>query len=124
MSKHTCGQCEYYMNKECPFSDRTALSEGCGKFKYTNPEGRIDFLQAENEHLSNTVESTRQDYADLLDGTMEAKLQAENASLKEIADLALNIHTRDGLYVKEKWGVMGIDAEKLLVSKIEALTGE
>ena len=52
------------------------------------------------------------------------QLQAENASLKEIADLALDIHTRDKLYVKEKWGVMGIDAEKLLVSKIEDLTGE
>jgi len=52
------------------------------------------------------------------------KLQAENASLKEIADLALDIHTRDELYVKEKWGVMGINAEKLLVRKIEDLTEE
>ena len=84
----------------------------------------LEQLQAENEHLSNTVESTRQDYADLLDGTIEAKLQAENASLKEIADLALDIHTRDKLYVKEKWGVMGINAEKLLVRKIEDLTEE
>ena len=52
------------------------------------------------------------------------KLQAENVSLKEIADLALDIHTRDKLYVKEKWGVMGINAEKLLVRKIEDLTEE
>ena len=52
------------------------------------------------------------------------RLQAENVSLKEIADLALDIHTRDKLYVKEKWGVMGINAEKLLVRKIEDLTGE
>jgi len=64
---------------------------------------------------------------DLCSGCLFEKyinLKAENVSLKEIADLALDIHTRDKLYVKEKWGVMGIDAEKLLVSKIEALTGE
>ena len=40
-------------------------------------------LQAENEHLIGVVESTRQDYDDLLDGTKETKLQAENERLKK-----------------------------------------
>ena len=50
-SKHTCGQCESYMENthtECPHPENEAFSKGCDKFKYTNPEKRIDFLQAEN----------------------------------------------------------------------------
>ena len=49
-----------------------------GEVKLKNVE-----LQSENEHLIGVVESTRQDYADLLAGTAEAKLQAENAKLRK-----------------------------------------
>jgi len=52
------------------------------------------------------------------------KLKAENAKLKEIASLALDIHTRDSFYVMEKWGFIGVNADELLVSKIEALKGK
>lgn len=50
---HTCGQCIYYLDKrkDCPHQEKTALDEGCDKFKYTNPEKRIDYLQAENKQL-------------------------------------------------------------------------
>jgi len=51
------------------------------------------------------------------------KLKAENAKLKEIASLALDIHTRDSFYVMEKWGFVGVNADELLVAKIEALKG-
>lgn len=48
---HTCGQCEYYRKRrdECQHQDRLALDEGCDKFKYTSPEKRIDYLEAENK---------------------------------------------------------------------------
>ena len=52
------------------------------------------------------------------------KLKAENAKLKEIASLALDIHTRDSFYVMEKWGFVGVNADELLVAKIEALKGK
>ena len=51
------------------------------------------------------------------------ELQAENDKLKEIASLALDIHTRDPLVVSAKWGFTGPKAEELLVAKIEALKG-
>lgn len=49
--KRTCGQCELYLNKKekCPHQEKTAFSEGCEIFVYTNPEVRIDGLQAELE---------------------------------------------------------------------------
>ena len=43
--------------------------------------------------------------------------------LNEIAGLALDIHTRDTVYVTEKWGYYGPEADELLVAKIEALKG-
>ena len=52
-----------------------------------------------------------------------ADLEAENDKLKEIASLALDIHTRDPLVVSAKWGFTGPKAEELLVAKIEALKG-
>lgn len=49
----TCGQCEYYRDKQkdCPHQENTAFDEVCDKFKYTNPQTRIDYLQAEVERL-------------------------------------------------------------------------
>ena len=52
------------------------------------------------------------------------QVKAENAKLKEIASLALDIHTRDSFYVMEKWGFVGVNADELLVAKIEALKGK
>ena len=52
------------------------------------------------------------------------RVKAENAKLREIASLALDIHTRDSFYVLEKWGFVGVNADELLVAKIEALKGE
>jgi len=52
------------------------------------------------------------------------QVKAENAKLKEIASLALDIHTRDSFYVMEKWGFIGVNADELLVAKIEALKGK
>jgi hypothetical protein len=46
-------------------------------------------LQSENEHLINTVESTRQDYADLLNGNLDTELKAENEKLREAIKKAL-----------------------------------
>ena len=42
----------------------------------------IDELQAENEHLCDTIEATRQDIADYMDGSMENQLQAKIEELK------------------------------------------
>jgi hypothetical protein len=50
----TCGQCEFYRGNaqlECPHQERIALDTACEKFKYTNPEKRIDYLEAENKLL-------------------------------------------------------------------------
>ena len=52
------------------------------------------------------------------------QVKAENAKLKEIASLALDIHTRDSFYVMGKWGFVGVTADELLVAKIEALKGK
>ncbi|KKL59276.1 hypothetical protein LCGC14_2216980 [marine sediment metagenome] len=51
-----------------------------------------DKLQQENEHLLSVVESTRQDYADLLDGSTEARLQAEIKLIRE----QTNCYTESG----------------------------
>lgn len=51
------------------------------------------------------------------------QLQAENKKLWEIANLALDLHTRDPVIVRAGWGCFGEDAEELLVEKIEALKG-
>jgi hypothetical protein len=56
--------------------------------------------------------------------TKVERLEAEIAKLKDIADLAFDIHTRDPINVKERWGAMGNAAERLLIDKIEALRGE
>ena len=53
------------------------------KEKIYSLEVKVVELQAENEHLIGVVESTRQDYDDLLDGSAEAKLQAVNERLRE-----------------------------------------
>jgi hypothetical protein len=50
-------------------------------------DNKIKQLQSENEHLINTVESTRQDYADLLNGNLDAELKAENEKLKKAITL-------------------------------------
>lgn len=57
MNEHTCGQCECYRNKpdNCPHPEKTAFDEGCDKFKYTNPEKRIDYLQADNKRLKEAL---------------------------------------------------------------------
>ena len=99
--KHRCGQCEYYLNQrdKCPHQENIATHKGCEIFKYTNPEGRIDglisiikSLEQENEHLVSVVESTRQDYADLLDGSMEAKLkEARDWLLEEYHFLSIKM---------------------------------
>jgi len=39
--------------------------------------------------------------------------------LEKIADLALDLHTKDPLNIKKKWGVSGVQAEKLLCEMIE-----
>lgn len=50
--------------------------------------------------------------------------EAENKQLKEIADFAYDIHTRDLVNVKKKWGVCGVNAEKLLCDKIDQTSVE
>jgi len=40
--------------------------------------------------------------------------------MKDIIDLAYDIHTKDPVKIKKKWGVCGVEAEKLLCEKIEA----
>ena len=71
---HTCGQCEYYRNKpdDCPHQEWTALVEDCGKFKYTNPEKRIDYLQAENKRLEDFIKEELQSMRNLV---AEAELE-------------------------------------------------
>lgn len=78
------------MNSRCPKHERVKRPDFCDIC-----------LQAENEHLSNTVESTRQDYADLLDGTMEAKLQAENERLRELLNIAKGFFEPDCEFCKD-----------------------
>jgi len=39
--------------------------------------------------------------------------------LEKIADLAYDLHTKDPLNIKKKWGVSGVKAEKLLCEMIE-----
>ena len=51
------------------------------------------------------------------------RLEAANEKLQEIADMAYDLHTRDPVNVKNKWGVCGSKAEELLCKKIEALKG-
>ena len=79
-------------------------------------EEQAKALQAENARLKALLEhsKTQLEYDEL---------QAENDKLKEIASLALDIHTRDPLVVSAKWGFTGPKAEELLVAKIEALKG-
>jgi len=72
----------------------------------------IDQLKAEIEY-SKSIENAR----------MTAFNEAIDL-LKEIVDLAYDIHTRDPINIKEKWGAMGNAAERLLIDKIEALKGE
>jgi len=52
------------------------------------------------------------------------QLQAENEKLKQIADFTLDIHTRDPINTKNKWGVCGAAAEEKLVGMIENLKGK
>jgi len=52
------------------------------------------------------------------------KVKAENERLKYIAQMAYDIHTRDPLNVREKYGCCGAEIEELLCEKIEeALKG-
>jgi len=39
--------------------------------------------------------------------------------LEKIADFAYDLHTKDHLNIKKKWGVSGVQAEKLLTDMIE-----
>ena len=48
------------------------------------------------------------------------QLQSELAALQKIADFAFDIHTRDPVNVKNKWGVCGVKAEEKLCDMIEA----
>lgn len=60
-----CGQCEYYMGNtfmECPHQENTALDKSCEKFKYTNPEKRIDSLEAENKRLREGTDWLLEEY--------------------------------------------------------------
>ena len=70
-----CDKCGYHWSEHCKHPESIQVAN----FKIK----KYEELQAENEHLIGVVESTRQDYDDLLDGSLEAKLQAENAQLKE-----------------------------------------
>ena len=99
--------------------DTDCASERTGKqmlreCPYTACWGKA--LQAENARLKALLShsKTQLEYDEL---------QAENDKLKEIASLALDIHTRDPLVVSAKWGFTGPKAEELLVVKIEALKG-
>lgn len=51
------------------------------------------------------------------------KQQERIKELEEIADLAYDIHTRDPINIREKWGVWRVPAEKLLCEMIESLKG-
>ncbi len=48
------------------------------------------------------------------------KLQSQLTALQKIADFAFDIHTRDPVNVKNKWGVCGVKAEEKLCDMIEA----
>jgi len=39
--------------------------------------------------------------------------------LEKIAELALDLHTKDPLIINDRWGVSGVQAEKLLCQMIE-----
>jgi len=59
MGKHNCGQCEYYLHKseKCPHRERTAYSEECEMFSYTNPIRRIDSLQERIKELEAEIKA-------------------------------------------------------------------
>lgn len=46
-------------------------------------KAKLATAKGENEHLCNTVESTQQDYDDMVAGTLEGKLQAELAKVEQ-----------------------------------------
>ncbi len=51
---------------------------------------------------------------------MYEQLLSDLAALQKIADFAFDIHTRDPVNVKKKWGVCGVKAEEKLCEMIEA----
>ena len=119
MNGAECGACGY-ITCEC---DRIARDAEVTKDK------QIKSLQAENERLTADLKAEKKQVRLIekqcqKNGERAVNLQAENTKLKEIAALALDIHTRDPMVVMRKWGFVGVKAEELLVSKIEALKGE
>ncbi len=57
-----------------------------------------------------------------IDGAIKEvkRLQSDLTVLKKIADFAFDIHTRDPVNVKKKWGVCGVKAEEKLCEMIES----
>ncbi len=69
--------------------------------------------KAENEDLCNNIDATRQDMADMLAGTLEGKLWAENERLKEFARPVIrqecwSIFEQDGLDIHDLAEKLGL----------------
>lgn len=62
-------------------------------------------------NMAHEIETFIEEYEDL---------QSDLAALKKIADFAFDIHTRDPVNVKKKWGVCGVKAEEKLCEMIES----
>jgi vacuolar-type H+-ATPase subunit I/STV1 len=88
-----CGQCVHYPSgNDCPNPNWNALHIGCDKFKYTNPEQRIDGLYDLLEELQTQLQAKEKEIEELesLIGTeirgLSAELtreKADNVRLKE-----------------------------------------
>lgn len=50
------------------------------------------------------------------------RLEKENDKLKEIAQIAFDIHTRSPEHLLEAYGINGVQVEKLLCDKIETVS--
>ena len=87
-------------------------------------ESDIERLQAENKKLKNLNDLSKI-HKEMIESSIERifRLGEEIKKLKKIAELALDVHTRDPVNVKAKWGVCQANAEQKLVEMIEALEG-
>jgi len=79
-------------------------------------------------NLNEIIKKQQQKIEELYAGAIQLNTDCNNAQieakqkirkLEKIAELALDLHTKDPLNIKNKWGVSGVQAEKLLCKMIE-----
>ena len=76
--------------------------QNCDHLRAENKQlqAELHTANAENEHLCNTIDATRQDMADMRAGTLEGKLREENKRLRK-AMIYTKTQSYPGLAVKE-----------------------